>query len=202
MLQLRPLQQKTCPRCGNAHDFSKSWCGPCTKAYNAEYRANNRARLLNQKKDHYENNKNAYISRAADWKKNNKQKVAECSKKYYSANKGKEQERLAAWERQNKERRASAKVLWRITNKSRLAFQCRTRQALKVNATPAWANLEFIKREYELASWCSSVMGQQYHVDHIIPLKGKTVCGLHVHENLRVIPAEINLKKGNRYAIA
>jgi 5-methylcytosine-specific restriction endonuclease McrA len=41
--------------------------------------------------------------------------------------------------------------------------------------------------------------GVQWHVDHIIPLQGKNVSGLHVPENLQVIQGSLNIKKGNRF---
>ena len=40
-----------------------------------------------------------------------------------------------------------------------------------------------------------------WHVDHIIPLQGKNVSGLHVFSNLRVIPGEENVKKSNKYHV-
>ena len=65
------------------------------------------------------------------------------------------------------------------------------RRATKFNATPSWADLKRIK---EIYADCP----KGYHVDHIIPLKGKNVCGLHVEYNLQYLPANENIRKGNR----
>lgn len=40
--------------------------------------------------------------------------------------------------------------------------------------------------------------GIKWHIDHVIPLNGRNVCGLHVWSNLAVIPAKVNLSKGNK----
>lgn len=74
--------------------------------------------------------------------------------------------------------------------------------ASKLNATPAWLSnkhLEEIQGVYLLAKECELLSGDMYHVDHIVPLQGENVCGLHVPWNLQVLPADINMSKGNRY---
>ena len=64
--------------------------------------------------------------------------------------------------------------------------------------SPKWANEFFIEEAYRLAAMRTKMLGYKWHVDHIVPLKSKLVCGLHVENNLRVIPAKDNLIKGNR----
>lgn len=69
-------------------------------------------------------------------------------------------------------------------------------------ATPAWLSKEQrtqIESVYYHAKDCQIVTGEVYHVDHIVPLQGQDVCGLHVPWNLQVLPAEVNVRKSNRY---
>ena len=67
----------------------------------------------------------------------------------------------------------------------------------KKRATPKWADIEAIKEIYATARAMST--DSIYHVDHIIPLKGKNVSGLHVEYNLQIIPARENLLKSNHF---
>ena len=59
---------------------------------------------------------------------------------------------------------------------------------------------EFVCREmYELSHERTQETGISWHVDHIVPLQGRTVSGFHVWYNLQVIPAVINQRKNNHY---
>jgi 5-methylcytosine-specific restriction endonuclease McrA len=72
---------------------------------------------------------------------------------------------------------------------------------MKINATPAWLTKEDhvqIQELYEIAQAFKLYTGQQYHVDHIVPLQGKNVCGLHVPWNLQVLEASENIRKSNK----
>lgn len=66
-------------------------------------------------------------------------------------------------------------------------------------ATPPWADLELIRALYREAKRLTRLTGRQYSVDHEIPLKGETVCGLHVHNNMRVMLHVENIAKGNTF---
>ena len=69
------------------------------------------------------------------------------------------------------------------------------RRALIKQATPLWANRDKILAIYKEAE----LLG--YHVDHVIPLRGKLVCGLHVEDNLQILSPTLNLIKGNNYSV-
>ena len=78
-------------------------------------------------------------------------------------------------------------------NKHKFLANNSKRRAACKQATPTWADLDLINDVYLEAAYFG------YHVDHIIPLRGKLVCGLHVWDNLQIIPAQENLKKGNSF---
>jgi len=87
--------------------------------------------------------------------------------------------------------------------KSKVCACAANHRSVKLKATPQWLTkpqAEQINNFYWLAKDLKAVSGQDYHVDHIVPLQGKNVCGLHVPWNLQVLPSDINLSKGNRYA--
>lgn len=69
---------------------------------------------------------------------------------------------------------------------------CATYKASKIGATPPWADLNKIK---EIYNNCPEGM----HVDHIVPLRGKNVCGFHVENNLQYLTPEENTRKSNRF---
>jgi len=64
---------------------------------------------------------------------------------------------------------------------------------------PRWADPEKIRRVY-LEAWRLTMnTGIKHHVDHIVPLHSRIVCGFHTHDNLRAVPKSVNLTKGNRH---
>jgi hypothetical protein len=93
------------------------------------------------------------------------------------------------------------KKIWRKSNRHLIQAQTAKRRSSKINATPSWLtdkqHLE-IKRFYLDATVATKTTGIKHHVDHVIPLRGRLVCGLHVPWNLMVVTATKNLSKGNR----
>lgn len=72
------------------------------------------------------------------------------------------------------------------------------RRAIRTNTIPPWVNWDKIHAVYDECVRISRETGIPHHVDHIIPQRGVSVSGLHVHTNLRVIPAIDNMRKRNK----
>lgn len=73
------------------------------------------------------------------------------------------------------------------------------RRAAQLQRTPPWADMRAIRRVYAEAARLTRETGAVHHVDHTIPLQGELVSGLHVHNNLQVLPASENIRKRNRF---
>lgn len=114
-----------------------------------------------------------------DWYEKNKEQV--CARR-----------RAYAAQPDVKPKRAAAKKAWAQKNAAKLTARENHRRAVAVMATPEWADKDDILCVYE--------EGRHFgmHVDHIVPLQSKIVCGLHVWDNLQILPAKANLSKGNR----
>lgn len=129
-----------------------------------------------------------------------KDKVSAYRKEYEKANK----DRIAAVRADRLIERREVKRLWRKNNLGLVLADCANRRAAKLKRTPAWLtefDLLKIKCLYQLAAMRNRESDQSWHVDHIIPLQGEFVSGLHVPGNLRVIPAIDNMRKSNQYEV-
>ena len=76
------------------------------------------------------------------------------------------------------------------------------RRTAKIKRTPAWLTADelwLIEQAYDLATLRTKMFGFSWHVDHVLPLQGRFVSGLHVPENLQVIPGVLNVAKANKY---
>ena len=102
------------------------------------------------------------------------------------------------WREENRDRDLATKTRYRKQHMSSYREACAGYRARKLDATPGWANHVKIRRVYTQAEYRRLMTGEDYHVDHIIPLRGKDVCGLHVDYNLQILPASENRSKGNR----
>lgn len=88
----------------------------------------------------------------------------------------------------NKQRRERRREYYRAVDRAKHS----RRRAAQLLRSPVWADVKAIREFYRC---CPA----GYVVDHVVPLQGKGVCGLHVLENLQYLPAAENIRKGNKW---
>lgn len=88
---------------------------------------------------------------------------------------------------------------WRKAHRGEKSAEWAAWYADRLQRTPPWADLKAIRKIYEESHRITKETGLEHHVDHIIPMRGKLVSGLHIAENLRVLPGPENLAKGSKF---
>lgn len=94
------------------------------------------------------------------------------------------------------------KRAYRENNAAKWTAKTRKYQSARLKRTPAWLtedDLWMMEQAYDIAKERTRVFGFPWHVDHVIPLQGKLVSGLHVPHNMQVIPATDNCSKSNKF---
>lgn len=198
---------KYCSKCKSHKEFSlfsknkchpdgfDNWCKACKKGYKDQY---------------YQKNKDKIIAYANEYHASHPQERKEYLQGYWLENKDKfklfrdqrheehPEIRVAQqslYYKENKIDIAKEHKVYYEDNKPGFLYRSALRRACKLNATPKWLTAEQmaeIKVIYDTRP-------EGYHVDHIVPLQGKNVCGLHVPWNLQHLPGTENLSKHNKY---
>ena len=170
--------------CKHGHVAKRFRSGPCTECARTIHKT------VNSKEYHaaywpqyYAKNKKARYEKSKEWAANNQEKKKVAGRRGY----------LVSISTPEKKACLLAKCCkWKRANKNRVNYASALRRKGVVDRTPSWADLEAIKFFYDC---CPA----DCHVDHIIPLHGKYISGLHIAENLQWLPAKQNMAKGNGF---
>lgn len=199
------------------------------QAASARWRAKNRDAIAAKNAEFYAANRERELARAAEYRAANPEKAKAstiawraanadrhaATKKAYRLNNAEQliAQRKAAYTR-NKVRENAQSSAYKRVHADRLAAQQAARlkadptisryarskrRAAEKKALPHWANSAAMREFYVTADALSMWTGDWYHVDHIVPLQSRSVCGLHCEANLRVLPGSDNQAKGNRH---
>ena len=180
---------KACKDCGGTKpvaEFGKSgkylqpYCKPCASIRGKKWRLENPGRTYESRHKWIKENPRA----STYWGRSNKDKKARIARKYRDSNKA----RIAKYDRQ-----------YRKDNIDAYRERDANKRTSRLHRRVAWADQAAIAEFYELAVFAEEETGVKYHVDHIIPLQGKSVSGLHVESNLQVITAKENMQKNNSF---
>lgn len=179
-------------------------CKLCQKKRAAEFRERNKEKLTLYRKEYYVENEDRLKEYKKKWCEANKETLSAKRKEHYETNKKQLFKYRAEWAKKNKEKQAEYNRTWRKNNPSvSNAIVAKRRAAIKTTV-PVWADQEYMRDLYANCREAEAVFGKaglnvKFHVDHIVPLKGKTVCGLHCEDNLQILNATENMSKNNRY---
>ena len=135
----------------------------------------------------------------------NKARIAAVKRAYRAANKEKIIANKRAAYLATREANLAQKREYRQANKGKINFLCSMRKKVVKQRTPIWLSpfdrLK-IKCYYSVAAMLARNNKEPWHVDHIVPLQGKLVSGLHVPNNLQFLRGVDNVRKKNKFEVA
>ena len=184
-------------RLANIDEYRKN-----TREYLRVWRAKNPEKQAAICKTYDEKNRDKRSAYAKQYRKDNPEKVQEQVKAWVKANpekmKGYMQKASKAWHERNPDYQSN----FYKANKERYVAARARRRAAQESATPTWLTAidkAMIQEMYDVSEARYIQTGIKHHVDHIVPINGKGVAGMHVPWNLQVITAHENLSKGWRF---
>lgn len=187
--------------CKNGHlserNASGGQCRQCLK----DWHERNKERHKENMRQHYQDNKEAYLGKSRRQRETVDPETKKAwNRKYRRSEKGKAQSRN--WTAANPDKHAEMTKDWKQRNIAKIRKYTRTRQAALKHRTPPWLTAEdhaAIQSVYDEAHRLEQQDGVPRHVDHIVPLQGEEVSGLHVPWNLQILTESENCSKWNRF---
>lgn len=178
-------------------------CLMCSAENLIKWRANNPDRNLElgriNSKDRYEKKKEEIKERNRIWQKTHRAQLNAKQRENYR--KDGESIRLSnrEWRNRNIDKAKAIEKQSRIKHRDAYNERNRRRQAAQLLRVPPWSDRKKCREIYAECARITAETGVLHHVDHVIPLQGKKVSGLHVHENLQILTAIDNVKKANKF---
>ena len=151
-----------------------------------------------------ERNKDKHAASTKKCAQAKKEAYAEVRKKRYERSRALVLAQQKLYREQNTERIKLRNKKYRSENSALGAAKTARYRAAQAQRTPKWLtedDLWLIEQAYELAALRTKALGFIWDVDHVVPLRGKLVSGLHTPNNLRVIPASTNRSKRNTFEV-
>jgi hypothetical protein len=166
-----------------------------------EYRIANKERIREAQKKYYNDNKETLLQDAQEYRDSHRKQISERNLKKYKSDKQKILTKNRNYYYKNKDRVKAQRDQYRSENLAQHNHRSALRHAVKLKATPKWLTEEDIlniKAVYKKAKELQELDGIPREVDHIVPLQGETVSGLHVPWNLQILTKSENSSKKNK----
>jgi hypothetical protein len=167
------------------YDGLNNYCKTCDSSRINKLRSKNPDRFSEVGNKSYQKHKNSVLKKQKTYREENVEKIRLKNSRYWV---------------EDKERISKRNKAWKKSNPDKLTAMAAKRRAAELRATPPWLTQEMktdINFFYTIRS--SMKNPSDWHIDHITPLQGKFVSGLHIPSNLQLLPKTDNLSKTNKF---